>query len=90
MRQSPDIIAKVENSYKRGLKLLPGVKMCPKLSEELQEQREAMKQSETFSKDTSEWRKPIRSVTETKFDGSDSRAGRALTTTEVHSFRSLL
>ena len=52
LHQSPDIIAKVENSYKQGIKVVPRAKMCPKLSEEIHKQRDAMKQSERFSKDT--------------------------------------
>ena len=54
LRQTPDTRAKVGNSYKKRLKVTSRVEMFPKLLEEIQKQRDAMKQAKKFIKDTEE------------------------------------
>ena len=71
LRQSPDIIAKVGNSYKKRLKVASRVEMFPKLLEEIQKQRDAMQQAKRFDKKTAEWRSHIKEVAKPKFGGTD-------------------
>ena len=71
LRQSPDIIAKVGNSYKKRLKVASRVEMFPKLLEEIQKQRDAMQQAKRFDKKTAEWRSHIKEVAKPKFGGTE-------------------
>ena len=71
LRHSPDIIAKVGNSYKKRFKVASRVEMFPKLLEEIQKQRDAMKQSKRWDKTTDGWKDHIKTIAKPKFGGTD-------------------
>ena len=70
-RHTPDVIAKVGNSYKKRFKVASRVEAFPKLLEETPKQRDAMKQSKRWDKNTDEWKDHIKSVAKTNFGGTD-------------------
>ena len=72
LNHSPEVIAKVGNSYKKRLKVASRVEMFPKLFEEIQKQRDAMSKRKRWDKDTDEWKDHIKEVAKTKFGGTDS------------------
>ena len=70
-RHSPDVIAKVGNSYKKRLKIASQVEMFPKLLEEIQKQRDAMSARKRWDKRSEEWRAHIKEVAKPKFGGTE-------------------
>ena len=75
LQQSPDVIAKVGNSYKKRLKVASRVEMFPKLLDEIQKQQDAVEQAKRWDKSTDEWRNHIKSIAKPKFGGTDSEWG---------------